>query len=59
MGCLYEKVSSCDDSDSLYPMAGGGIIYTLKPEAKIVMRLEYAKGKNDNSAYYLSLGHPF
>jgi hypothetical protein len=59
VGCLYEKVSSCNDSDSLFPMAGGGIIYTLKPEAGIVIRLEYAKGKSDNSAYYLSLGHPF
>lgn len=59
VGCLYEKLSSCDDSDSLFPMIGGGIIYTLKPDAGIVLRLEYAKGKSDNSAYYLSLGHPF
>ena len=59
VGCLYEKLSSCDDSDSLYPMLGGGIIYLLKPEAGIVLRLEYAKGESDNSAVYLSLGQPF
>ncbi len=59
VGCLYEKVASCDDSDALYPMLGGGIIFTLKPEAGIVIRLEYAAGKSDNSAYYLSMGHPF
>jgi hypothetical protein len=40
-------------------MIGGGVTYTLKPEAGIVLRLEYAKGESDNSAVYLSLGHPF
>ena len=59
VGCLYEKFSSCNESDSLYPMIGTGIIYDLKPDAGIVLRLEYAKGKSDNEAYYLSLGHPF
>ena len=59
VGCLYGKVSSCDDSEALYPMLGGGMIYLLKPEAGIVLRLEYAKGESDNSAFYLSLGHPF
>ena len=59
VGCLYEKFSSCDDSDALYPMIGTGIIFDLKPDAGIVLRLEFAKGKSDNEAYYLSLGHPF
>lgn len=59
VGCLYEKVSSCDEGDSLYPMLGGGIFFILKPDAGIVVRLEYAKGEGDNSAYYLNLGHPF
>ena len=59
VGCLYEKVSSCNDGESLYPMLGAGIIFDLKPDAGIVLRLEYAKGESDNEAYYLSLGHPF
>ena len=59
VGCLYEQVSDCNDGDALYPMLGAGIIYALKPEAGIVIRLEYAKGESDNEAYYLSLGHPF
>ncbi len=59
VGCLYERGSDCGDSDALFPMIGGGAIYTLKPDAGIVIRLEYAKGKDDNEAYYLSLGHPF
>ena len=59
IGCLYAQTSDCGDSDARYPMIGAGLIYTLKPEAGIVIRLEYAKGKSDNEAYYLSLGHPF
>ena len=59
VGCLYEELSSCDDGEALYPMLGGGLIYLLKPEVGIVLRLEYAKGESDNSAFYLTLGHPF
>ena len=59
VGCLYDKASSCNQSESLYPMLGAGIIFDLKPDAGIVLRLEYAKGESDNEAYYLSLGHPF
>lgn len=59
VGCLYEKVSACNESEQLYPMLGAGIIYNLKPDAGIVIRLEYAKGESDNEAYYLTLGQPF
>ena len=59
MGCLDVKLSSCADSDSLYPMLGGGLIDLLKREAGFVLRLEYAIGESDNSAVYLSLGQPF
>jgi len=59
VGCLYDKVSSCKDAEALYPMLGGGIFFVLKPDAGIVLRLEYALGESDNSAYYLSVGHPF
>lgn len=59
IGCLYTKTSDCGDSESRYPMIGAGLIYSLKPDAGIVIRLEYARGKSDNEAYYLNLGHPF
>ena len=59
LGCLYAKVSQCNESDQLYPMLGAGIIFDLKPDAGIVLRLEYARGKSDNEAVYLSLGQPF
>jgi len=59
VGCLYSKVTSCDESESLYPMLGAGIVFDLKPGAGIVLRLDYAKGESDNEAIYLSLGQPF
>jgi hypothetical protein len=59
IGCLYAKTSDCGDSEARYPMIGAGLIFSLKPDAGIVIRLEFAKGKSDNEAYYLSLGHPF
>ena len=59
VGRLYCKVSDCGESDQLYPIIGAGIIYDLKPDAGIVIRLEYARCESDNEAYYLSLGHPF
>ncbi len=58
-GCLYASLSDCDGSDALYPAGGAGVIYTLKPEAGIVLRAEYAVGRYDNSAFYVSFGHPF
>jgi hypothetical protein len=59
LGCLYSTASDCSDSDSIYPMLGAGLIYALKPAAGIVLRLDYARGKSDNEAFYISLGHPF
>lgn len=59
VGCLYSKVSACRESESLYPMLGAGIIFDLKPDAGIVLRLDYARGESDNEAIYLSLGQPF
>jgi len=59
LGCLYSTLSDLDSSDALFPMGGAGIIYDLKPEAGIVLRLDYAVGEGDNSALYLSFGQPF
>ncbi len=59
VGCLFESVSDCGSGDDLYPSGGVGISYLLKPEAGFVLRADYAVGKSDNSAFYLTLGHPF
>ncbi len=57
--CLFDGFSDCGDSSAWYPAAGGGIVYTVKPKEKMVVRLDYAVGKEGNSGAYLRFGHPF
>lgn len=52
------KEERIEDND-LFPSAGVGATFTLKPKEKMVIRAEYSVGKSDNSAFYLSLGQPF
>jgi outer membrane protein assembly factor BamA len=59
VGCLYGGVSDCGDGEALYPAAGVGLIYTLRPEAGFVVRADFAVGDGDNSAFYIRLGQPF
>lgn len=59
VGCLYGSLSDCGDSDDLYPAAGVGAFYLLRPKAGFVIRADYAVGKSDNSAFYLTLIQPF
>ena len=59
IACLYNDVSDCSSSSAVYPAVGAGISYLLKPAAGFVIRAEYAVGKSDNSAFYLTLGQPF
>ncbi|NRB42573.1 MAG: hypothetical protein HRU20_29570, partial [Pseudomonadales bacterium] len=61
IGCLYGndlsgKSTGCDSSDNLYPSAGAGMSYMLKPQEKMVVRAEIAVGKGDNYGFYLNFG---
>ena len=56
--CLYGDGQSCG-GDNLYPMAGGGVFYIIKPEANMVVSAEFAKGSGDNRGFYLNFGHRF
>ena len=58
-GCLYDGLSDCDDSGARYAAIGAGAIFTLKPDAGIVVRAEVAKGEGDEYFGYISLGNPF
>ena len=51
--------NDCSDSSNIYPAAGGGIQYILKPKEGIVMNLEYAHGKSGNYGVYLKLGYAY
>jgi len=59
VGCLYDRLSDCEDSGNLYPAVGTGVIYTLKRYAGIVIRAEIAKGESDEATFYLGMGNPF
>jgi outer membrane scaffolding protein for murein synthesis (MipA/OmpV family) len=57
--CLLDQISDCGDTTNWYPAIGAGVIYTLKPKEKMVVRLDYARGEGENSGIYLTFGHPF
>ena len=62
IGCqLGEDIAGRDIScaDNTYPSIGMGVSYLLDEAASILIRLEVAKGKNDNEALYLRFGHSF
>ena len=64
VACLYGDGSSgggdnCSDTDNLYPAAGAGVQFLLKPKEGIVLNLEYAQGEGDNYGVYLKMGYGF
>ena len=59
VACTYGAGRSCSTSDNLFPMAGAGVQYVLKPEVGIVLNLEYARGKDGNSGVILKTGYTF
>lgn len=59
IACLYGGGRDCSDSSSLYPAAGAGVQYILKPKEGIVLNLDYAQGKADNYAVYLKMGYAY
>lgn len=59
VACLYGADSDCTDSSDLYPTAGAGVTYTIKPEEKMVVSVDLAYGKSDNYGFYMRFGHAF
>jgi hypothetical protein len=59
VACLYGAGEKCSDSDNVYPAAGAGVQYILKPKEGIVLNLEYADGEGSSYGVYLKLGYGF
>lgn len=59
LGCTYGSAKSCSERSNLFPMAGVGVQYVLKPEFGIVLNLEYAQGKSGNNGIILKTGYSF
>jgi hypothetical protein len=58
VACLYGDGEHCS-GDQVFPMAGAGVFYILKPASNMVVSAEFAKGNGDNRGFYLSFGHRF
>jgi hypothetical protein len=58
VNCLYGSGVSCGN-DQLFPMAGAGAFYILKPDKNMLVSTEVAFGKRGNKGFYLRFGHPF
>jgi hypothetical protein len=59
VACTYGGGRSCSDRTNLFPAAGAGVQYVLKPKEGIVMNLEYAAGKDGNYGVYLKMGYAY
>jgi hypothetical protein len=59
IACTYGSGKNCSTSANLFPMAGTGVQYVLKPEVGIVVNLEYALGKDGNNGVILKTGYTF
>jgi hypothetical protein len=59
IACTYGGDMSCSESGNLYPAAGAGVQYLLKPKEGIVLNLEYAQGKDSNNGVLLKMGYAY
>jgi hypothetical protein len=59
IACTYGRGKNCSESATLFPMAGAGVQYVLKPQVGIVLNLEYAQGKDGNNGVILRTGYAF
>lgn len=59
VACLYGDGQDCGERDSLFPSAGIGGEYMLKPSEQMVVTVDYAKGEGENSGFYVRFGQAF
>ncbi len=57
VACLYGDGLQCNDSDNLYPSAGFGVQYLLKPQQGLVANLEFAQAKDGDNAVIFKMGY--
>jgi hypothetical protein len=59
VAALYGDSPTGSSADDLFPAAGAGLQYLLKPKEGIVLSLDAAAGKDDNYAVYMKMGYAF
>jgi hypothetical protein len=57
LACLYGGDRDGCYKSNLFPMAGAGVQFVLKPAQGIVANLEYAVGKDGNRALLFKMGY--
>lgn len=55
----YNDLADQNESKNWYPAVAAGIGYQIKPAEKMVVKLDFAIGKDNNHGAYFSFGHPF
>jgi len=58
VACTYGNGKTCEKAN-LFPAAGAGVQYILKPKEGIVLNLEFAAGKDGNQGVYLKMGYAY
>lgn len=59
VACLYGNDKDCTDSENFFVSGGIGAQYVIKPSENMVVTVDYAKGEDDNSGFYLRFGQSF
>jgi outer membrane protein assembly factor BamA len=59
VACIYGDGQSCSESRNIFPAVGAGVQYVIKPQAGLVMNLEYAQGKDSNRGIFLKVGYAY
>jgi hypothetical protein len=57
VACLYGDGLTCSDSGNLYPSAGLGVQYLLRPQQGLVANLEFAQAKDGDNAVIFKMGY--
>jgi hypothetical protein len=59
VAALYGDTPNPAGGSNLYPAIGGGVQYLLKPQAGVVLNLEFAQGADGSYGLYLKIGYGF
>ena len=59
VGCLYDESSDCNDDKNIYPSATIGVQFVLKVQDRLVVRAQFAQGKDENQGFYIQFGQTF
>lgn len=57
--CLLDDPGDCGDTANLYAAAGLGVHFVLRPQDKMIVRLDFARGEGGSQGLYMAFGQAF